>query len=377
MKMKEQRASSRDIKKNNRIRTLRCILRCDRISQPELASILQNSWPTVLQNVRELIEMGLVQEVGEFASTGGRKARAFAPVREAKMAVGIEITQNHIGMVLADLSGQLAGYERRKMEFSTDEEYSRQLGEMVAEFTARFGIDSEKLLGCGIALPGILDMSGETLVVSQVLGTENLPTSFFSRHIPFPCLFVNDASAAGLAEVWGEDAPGNVVYLSLSNSVGGAILNSGKLYEGDHLRAAEFGHMTLVMDGKTCYCGKRGCLDAYCSAKVLTEHTDGNLEQFFELLRNNDPAATAVWEEYLRYLATAVNNLRMAFDCPIIAGGYVGGYLEEYGNKIRQLLSGRNTFEPDAEYFRFCRYKREASAMGAALMQIERFIQEL
>ena len=204
--MKEQR-TSRDIKKNNRIRTLRCILGCDRISQPELAAKLQNSWPTVLQNVRELMEMGLVQEVGEFASTGGRKARAFAPVRDARMAIGVEITQNHIGMVLTNLAGELVRYERRKKEFSQSESYSRALGEMVEEFAAGCGISQENLLGCGIALPGILDETGEVFVLSHVLGTENMPTAFFSRYIPFPCLFVNDASAAGLAEVWERTRP--------------------------------------------------------------------------------------------------------------------------------------------------------------------------
>ena len=58
--------------------------------------------------------MGLVQEVGTFESTGGRKARAFAPVRDARLAVGLEITQNHVGAVLVDLSGNLLRYERKK-----------------------------------------------------------------------------------------------------------------------------------------------------------------------------------------------------------------------------------------------------------------------
>ena len=98
-------ANNRDVKKINRIRTIRSIFSCDRISQPELAAKVNNSWPTVLQNVKELMAMGLVQEVGTFESTGGRKARAFAPVRNARLAVGLEITQNHVGAVLVDLSG--------------------------------------------------------------------------------------------------------------------------------------------------------------------------------------------------------------------------------------------------------------------------------
>ena len=94
-------ANNRDVKKINRIRTIRSIFSCDRISQPELAAKVNNSWPTVLQNVKELMAMGLVQEVGTFESTGGRKARAFAPVRDARLAVGLEITQNHVGAVLS------------------------------------------------------------------------------------------------------------------------------------------------------------------------------------------------------------------------------------------------------------------------------------
>ena len=87
-------ANNRDVKKINRIRTIRSIFSCDRISQPELAAKVNNSWPTVLQNVKELIAMGLVQGVGTFESTGGRKARAFAPVRNARLAVGLEITES-------------------------------------------------------------------------------------------------------------------------------------------------------------------------------------------------------------------------------------------------------------------------------------------
>lgn len=80
------RASNMDVKKINRVNTLRCIFACERISQPELTQKLGVSWPTVLQNVKELLELGLVEEVGAYESTGGRKARAFAPIRDARLA---------------------------------------------------------------------------------------------------------------------------------------------------------------------------------------------------------------------------------------------------------------------------------------------------
>ena len=56
------------------------------------------------------------------------------------------------------------------------------------------------------------------------MGLRNVPTEEFSHYIPFSCRFINDANAAGLAEVRDLESPRSLVYLSLSNSVGGAVL---------------------------------------------------------------------------------------------------------------------------------------------------------
>ncbi len=375
--MKISRASNIDVKRINRTNTMRSIFSCDRISQRELAAKLDISWPTVLQNVKELLVLGLVEEVGAFESTGGRKARAFAPVRDAHLAVGLDITQNHVSIVLVDLAGGLVRYSRMQKPFSMEDSYFQFLGEVVDHFIMESCIPREKILGVGISLPGIVDESGKLLARSHAIGLRDVPTSAFSRHIPWHCVFINDANAAGFAELRNQEDKRDTVYLSLSNSVGGAILLDGSLYMGDNQRSGEFGHHTLEPDGKLCYCGKRGCLDTYCSAKVLSNHTDGNLAVFFERVRAGDTVLCSIWEKYLDWLSVEVNNLRMTFDCDVIVGGYVGGYLEEFAEDLRKRLSKRNTFEPDATYLRVCRYKLEASAVGAALLQIEQFIGQL
>ena len=374
--MKTAPTSNMDVKRRNRANTLRCILSCERISQMELAQQLALSWPTILQNVKELLEMGLVQEVGQYESTGGRKAKAYAPVKDAKLAIGLDLTRNHISVVLVDLSGQVVRYQRRSKPFSLDDAYLQELGVLVRSVMDNPHTD-ETILGVGISLPGIVDSEAGILRYSHILDLRDVPLSALSRHIPYPCSFINDANAAGLAEIYGTSAVGNLVYLSLSNSVGGAILTDGILYMGNHLRAGEFGHNTLVPGGRRCYCGKEGCLDAYCSARLLSDQAGGNLAAFFDGLREGDTEKQAIWEEYLKYLAIAVNNLHMSFDCDVIVGGYVGAFLEEFGAPLRPLLEGRNTFQPEASYLKFCRYRLEASAVGAALTQVEQFLQAL
>ena len=156
-----------DVKRLNRENTLRCLLSCERISQPELSQKLNLSWPTVLQNVKELAALGLVQEVGAYASTGGRKAKAYAPVVDAKLAVGLDITQNHVGLVLVDLSGKVVRYTRKKRVFALNEEYFQNLGQLLTEFLE--AEETDRILGVGISLPGIVNESGDRLLYSHAL----------------------------------------------------------------------------------------------------------------------------------------------------------------------------------------------------------------
>lgn len=373
--MVKKPVSSMDIKRRNRANTLRCILNCERISQTELTQRLALSLPTVLQNVKELSERGLVRKVGEYESTGGRKAKAYAPVRDAKLAVGLDLTQNHVSMVLIDLTGQVVRYTRKTQPFSMSGAYFQSLGNSFRDFIGESDAE-QRILGVGVSLPGIIDRF-EKHLHSHVLGVLDIPTAMFSEYIPYPCNFINDANAAGLAEIRGRTSTENLVYLSLSNSVGGAVLNNGKLYTGSNLRAGEFGHNTLVPKGRHCYCGKDGCVDAYCSAKVLSSHTNGSLPEFFDQLRHGNAELQKVWLEYLEYLSIVINNLYMTFDCEIIAGGYVGAFIEEFGQPLWELLRERNTFQRDASYLKACRYKLEAAAVGAASIQVEKFIREL
>lgn len=365
-----------DVKRRNRINTLRCILKNDRVSQMELTQRLGLSWPTILQNVKELTELGLVREDGVYASTGGRKAKAYAPVRDARVAVGVEVARDHVSVVLTDLSGNLLRQAQGALRFSPEEIYFKYLGGLLQRFVDAGGA-GDRLLGVGLAIPGVVDEERGLLRDSRALDLRNVPLSRFTQQIPWPCRCLGAAGAAGLAESYGAENTGDLIYLSLGEMVGGAILREGELYQGNHLRAGEFGHATLVPGGRRCRCGKEGCLDAYCSAKVLADCAGGSLPAFFEELRSGDAEKRETWREYLEYLAAAVNNLHIGFDCDVMAGGEVGAYLEEFGELLRALLAERNPFDQDTSYLRYGRRPREAAAVGAALIQVEAFLQGL
>lgn len=383
--MSEKRANNHEVKKINRNQIYRYVCKYGKVSNPDIAKALGISMPTIHQNIRELMEWGLIHEDGVFESTGGRKARVIAPVYNFRYAIGIDITKNHVGFALTDLSGNVLIHRRQYMPFANERQYYAGLGEMAEEFLCSSDIPKDRFLGFGISVPGIVDARNDVITFSHVLGITNVPCSIFSQFIPYPCIFTNDANAALIAEMFRFSERKPTVLLSLSNSVGGAIFYESSngleekqvgdsLYYGDNFRSGEFGHMTLFPGGKKCYCGKIGCTDAYLSAKILSEHTDGKLEIFFEEMEKGNKEFAQIWEEYLSNLAIAVNNLRMFSDCQVIIGGYVGSFIEPYLSYLQEKAAALNTFENNALYIKPCHYKVEASALGAALRLVEGFL---
>lgn len=331
-------------------------------SKVELAKQLNLSMPTVLSNVNELIETGLVTEKGELESTGGRKAVLIGLKKDYRYAVGVDITAHHLGIVLVDLCGEVLKQERIRMKFDADISYYVQLSEELKKIYEP-QIDIGKILGIGISLPGIINQKEKLLVKSHALDLKNYSLKMIEQILAMPVYYENDANAALLAE--NPQRLKNSIYLSLNNTLGGAVCIDGALFTGQNRRAGEFGHMILVPGGKKCYCGKCGCADAYCAASVLTQGGKNKLEEFMESIQT-DAKANAAWEEYLENLAILISNLRMSYDTDIILGGEVGGYLPDYMVELGKKIFKYNLFDDDLSYLKNCSYRKEASAVGVA-----------
>lgn len=371
------RSTNIEVKKNNRNRIFRYICRNGGTSNPDIAYALKVSLPTVTQNTKELAEKGLIEEVGELQSTGGRRAKALAVAKNAQYAAGVDITKNHIGLLLTNLTGEILKYDRIGIAYQESEQYYDTVNERLEQFLEKSMIDRDKLLGIGISVPGIVDLEKRSITYSHALNIQSVPFKNISKYFALPCDIMNDANAAAYAERLRTEGAERFFYLSLSNTVGGALWDSRKLIQGDHFRCGEAGHMTVFPGGDLCYCGKKGCLDAYCSAKVLSRMTDGKLEEFFVLLSKREAAAVAVWDRYTDCLAAAVNNIYMILDCDIILGGYVGSFFEPYLDEMWEKVKKGNTFRQDRCFLRSCSYRIETAALGAAMKIIENFIEQV
>lgn len=366
-----------DIKKANRNRIYNTIREKGSVSRQDLVYDLKLSLPTITQNLTDMLEEGLLCESGSFGHTGGRRARAYSVVSDARVSIGLDITRNHISVVVVNLAGEITLHRRVVCPFANEDSYFRKLGSMAEEAVREKGMKEEQILGVGIAVPGLITEDHQRIFFGKILNFTGLTLQDFARYIPYPCKLFNDADAAGFAETCRNRELNNFFYISLSNNVGGSVLINRQVYKGEGPRSGEVGHMTVVPDGRPCYCGKKGCFETYCNASILSGETGGDLELFFKKLQAGDAHLKEIFDEYLHYLSIAVNNVRMLFDCKVILGGYVGAYMEDYMDELKKLAAARNTFEDNADYLLPCSYKKEALAAGAALSYITEFLQEI
>ena len=217
--MTAEKGTNRAIRRENRNRIFRYICKNGRSSNPLIADALKMSLPTVLQNTRELQEAGFLYDAGVLDSTGGRKAKTVNVVADYRCSVGIDITRNHIVMVLTNLIGANVDRERVYVPFRDEEEYYRNMQQILKAFTDRNHLEQEKILGVGISVPGIVNKRTNRIDRSHVLGLEDYPLEKIASYIPYKTWFMNDANAGAFAEGFHASEGDHFFYLSLNNTV--------------------------------------------------------------------------------------------------------------------------------------------------------------
>ncbi|MGC4018701.1 MAG: ROK family protein [Muricomes sp.] len=375
--MIREKISPNEIKLKNRQLIYQYIRANDSVSKQDMVVALQLSLPTITQNLQYLEEQKLIDTSHKIKNTGGRNATAYAYIKNAKMAIGVYLTKNHINTVAVDLSGKVTAVVKDRSLFDLDDDsYLKKIGETVERVKKQAQIPDADLLGVGIAVPGIISDDGEVVIYGMTLNFTGKTREEIAKYIPYTNCLVWDSYATGYAERWSDHKLKNAFYISLSTSVGGSIIINNSIYEGDTHKGGEVGHMTVVPEGgEQCYCGRYGCFDTVCRASNLDQYTDGNLEEFFSLLQGGDKTAAQLWDEYLDHLAVAVHNMRMLFDGVIIIGGHVGAYIGDYMKDLCARVDTHNPFWDKAEdYVMQCGYKIEPTAAGAAIFFIEDFL---
>jgi glucokinase-like ROK family protein len=264
---KANRDLMRDI---NRNLVFNLIQRQGPIARADLARISGLSPATVTGIVNELIEIGLVHEIGTGESSGGRRPVQLCINRGAGFVVGIKLMEQNISSAVTDLDAQVLFHEMKSLPTSSRDPESVQSAtvQVIEDAIHASGIERERILGVGIGLAGLIDGKHGIVRYSPYFGWRDYDFAKpISQALKLPVRLENDVNTLTIAEQWfgyghGKD---HFVVVTVGRGIGAGLVVNGQFYRGALGGAGEFGHITLQENGPRCDCGKRGCLEALAS----------------------------------------------------------------------------------------------------------------
>ncbi|MFD3546674.1 ROK family protein [Streptomyces sp. NPDC058655] len=272
----------RDLRRGNRSAVLQRLYFGGPMSRQELGPATGLSSGSVSNVVGELVADGLLEEAGVVDSDGGRPRTLLRVAPGSAHMIGVDVGETRVRVELFDLT--LTELARTEMPLLPRGCYDvgpivDHIRTGIAAVLAEAGVGTDRLLGVGVGVPGIVDRdaAGGAVVHGQTIGWDAVPLEALLRAtgaLPaeVPYIIDNGARTLGQAEMWfgaGRGAREAVVVL-FGSGVGASLITDGSpdggTTEGTPL---EWGHLTVSVRGRRCRCGALGCLEAYTGAESL------------------------------------------------------------------------------------------------------------
>lgn len=276
--------------------------------------------------VLDLIDAGIIREIG--LNPQGERGRPGVglELNPANAVMGMEINVDYISAGLTDLAGNLLLEESQEHDNrgTAPETVAAALARLAAELRAAAESRGIRVLGGGLAVPGLVDDKSGTVITAPNLGwnNESLDLRVLLPDVPLGTTLFNEANAAALAEVRHRPAGGaDFLFVSGEVGVGGGLVIGSELFTGPHGHAGELGHVVVQPEGAACSCGGRGCLETVAGQDAIFVAAGVAPKR----LQNGKPSAAPSRSESLaQLLAALAAGDADALDAVARAGHYLG-----------------------------------------------------
>jgi predicted NBD/HSP70 family sugar kinase len=387
----------RDLRRTNRARTLLALYLRGAMTRAEIGEATNVSIATVSNVVGELLAQGVVMEAGADQSDGGRPRGLLKINPDYGYVVGVDVGETGVLVELFDLQMRvLTSHSSAPASGAADvDEVTQHVLNGLDKVVTRSGVAREAILGVGVGVPGVVSHDEDAVVDAPTIGWRSVPLGQMLRAgTNLPLLLENGSKALGQAEKWFGAARGadNAVIVLFGSGVGTCIITSGELYQGSSSSAGEWGHTKVMVGGRTCPCGAKGCLEAYVGARGIiarydelhqrpaADDPDDLVARINAIVssRDTDVAAAQVLDETILYLGAGIADLVNLFNPElIVVGGWVARRLgERILPDIRRVAKEHALRLPYSQVSIVpAQLGADAVALGAATLPVRRFLE--
>ncbi|MFJ6537586.1 ROK family protein [Paenarthrobacter sp. NPDC091711] len=315
-------------------------------SRAQLAAGTGLTKAAVSSLVADLVESGLVSEVGLYRDGERGRPGQGLELSSRRGVVGMEINVDYLAVGLVDLGGNLRFHstvESRNRGLAPAKVMER-LGLLTAEVKAEAAAANIAILGGGLAVPGLVDEQRNLVLSAPNLHweQEELNPRALLEGAPLGVRLSNEANSAALGELWYGTGQPDFLYVSGEVGVGGGVIIGSELYTGPGGTAGELGHIVVHPDGPGCSCGGTGCLETFAGQEAIFEAAgtpQGSLGERTELLlaalAAQEPRATQAVHDAGRYLGVALASSARLMDIEVVV---LGGHFAVLAEWLRPAL---------------------------------------
>lgn len=266
--MTRLKATHQQTRAHNESLILRTLFDRGPISRAAVARMTDLTRTTVGDVVENLLASGIAHEVGRGPSPRGKAPILLEIVEDARLVVGLDLSEPAFVGALVDLRGHL----RRVIVREAADGGASALDTAMAIVDELIATATRPVLGIGIATPGLVDTARGTIIRAVNLTWENVAlAAAFEERYGLPTQIANDARAVATGEeLFGSSiGSGNLVAVKVGTGIGAGIILRGELFHGDGFGAGEIGHVSVVAGGLVCRCGAQGCLETVASSSSM------------------------------------------------------------------------------------------------------------
>ena len=309
---------------------------------------------TVSALVDRLVAAGMLTELPPVTGRGaGRPAVPLVAAGGTFAAIGLEINVSYLGGRAVDLAGRTLVERLEVHDFhqSSPSNALDLLASMAREMLEEVTASGVRVVGAGIALPGIVDRELGTLRLAPNLGWRDVQLADVLTRSPFSSLNVvelaNEANLAAWAEACAHPEPRpSFLYVSGEVGIGCGLVYDGQVFQGRRGWSGELGHTTVQPDGPPCPCGSRGCLERYAGrdAVMTTAGLDPltPVEGLLALLEQGSAHARRAVDRAGWALGVALANAVNLVDIDeVVLGGFYAPLTERLTPAVAEQLQTR------------------------------------
>ena len=261
---------------HNRALVLQSLYRTSGLSRADVAREVGLTRVTISDLVADLIDEGLVIELGVRSDARpGKPATVLDINRCGFTIVGVDLSYDaSFRGALMDLDGTVLHREQVEAKGLTGDAAVEAIRGLLDRLVA---VAVTPVLGIGVGSPGVVDVGG-TVLSAPNLGWHDLPLqAILAAHTGLPVQVANDANVAALAERTFGQGTDDMMLIRVGRGVGSGLVVGGVPVQGARSAAGEIGHVVVGTDGgQRCACGKDGCLETWLAiprleARLATE----------------------------------------------------------------------------------------------------------